>query len=118
VTTAYEIAPDLAPSPPRSAGRHGLRALPPRRELLAVERDWQWQLEGACREADPDLFFHPWGERDPRRSRREAAAKAVCDRCPVQQLCAEQALSTYEAYGVWGGLSEHDREEILGVRFD
>ena len=26
---------------------------------------WEWQLQGACREADPTLFFHPEGERGP-----------------------------------------------------
>ncbi len=98
--------------------RGGLRALPPRRELQAVEGEWSWQVDGACRTADPELFFHPWGERDPRRSRREAAAKAICASCPVRLQCADVALATYEAYGVWGGLSEHEREEILGVRFD
>jgi WhiB family redox-sensing transcriptional regulator len=103
---------------PLTRPRGGLRALPPRKELLAIEDEWSWQLDGACRAADPDLFFHPWGERDPRRSRREAAAKAVCAACPVRIQCAEVALATYEAYGVWGGLSEHEREEILGVRFD
>jgi WhiB family redox-sensing transcriptional regulator len=114
MSVAHEMPlPELVP-----AARRGLRALPPRRELQAVEGAWSWQLDAACREADPDLFFHPWGERDPRRSRREAAAKAVCARCPVQQTCADQALATYEAYGVWGGLSEHEREQILGVRFD
>ena len=38
---------------------------------------WEWQLLGACRKEDTDLFFHPEGERGPSRSNREAAAKAV-----------------------------------------
>jgi len=25
---------------------------------------WEWQYDGACRSADPDLFFHPEGERE------------------------------------------------------
>ena len=74
---------------------------------------WEWQLLGACRGKDTDLFFHPEGERGPRRSNREAAAKAVCATCPVMLLCREHALSAHEPYGVWGGLSEHEREAIL-----
>jgi WhiB family redox-sensing transcriptional regulator len=75
---------------------------------------WEWQLLGTCRGADSDLFFHPEGERGPRRSKREAAAKAICAVCPVVQLCREAALAAREPYGVWGGLSEHEREALIG----
>lgn len=74
--------------------------------------NWEWQLLGACRGEDTELFFHPEGERGPRRSGREAAAKAVCARCPVLDLCREHALSAREPYGVWGGLSETEREAV------
>ena len=73
---------------------------------------WDWQLRGACRGLDPSVFFHPEGERGPRRSNREAAAKAVCATCPVLLRCREAALAAREPYGVWGGLSENDREDI------
>ena len=48
---------------------------------------WEWQLHGACRGKDTELFFHPEGERGPRRANREAAAKAVCATCPVLLQC-------------------------------
>jgi WhiB family redox-sensing transcriptional regulator len=32
---------------------------------------------------------------------------------PVIALCRAHALASREPYGVWGGLSEHDREDIL-----
>ncbi len=73
---------------------------------------WEWQLSGACRSQDPSLFFHPEGERGPRRANREATAKAVCATCPVLLTCRAHALSVREPYGVWGGLSEHDREQL------
>jgi WhiB family transcriptional regulator, redox-sensing transcriptional regulator len=73
---------------------------------------WEWQQLGACRGEDTELFFHPEGERGPRRSNREAAAKAVCARCPVIALCRAHALASREPYGVWGGLSEHEREDV------
>jgi WhiB family redox-sensing transcriptional regulator len=75
---------------------------------------WEWQLRGACRGADSTLFFHPEGERGPARSARETAAKAVCARCPVVEECLRQALGTREPYGVWGGTTESEREEIIG----
>ena len=73
---------------------------------------WEWQFEGACRDADQDLFFHPEGERGPSRLSRELAAKSVCARCPVIAQCAAHALTVREPYGVWGGMSEDDRESI------
>ena len=73
---------------------------------------WDWQLSGACRGEDPDAFFHPEGERGPAREARERAAKAVCAACPVLTQCAAHALAVREPYGVWGGMSEDDREAI------
>ncbi len=74
---------------------------------------WEWQLSGACREADPALFFCPEGERGPTRRRRELAAKAVCLACPVIAQCRQHALSVQEPYGVWGGLTPEERAEGL-----
>jgi WhiB family redox-sensing transcriptional regulator len=73
---------------------------------------WDWQLQAACRGADPDLFFHPEAERGPSRRNRDAAAKAVCATCPVVAACIAHALAVREPYGVWGGLTEDEREEI------
>ena len=77
---------------------------------------WDWQLQGACREENPELFFHPEGERGPSRRNRESAAKAVCARCPVVTECAMHSLAVREPYGVWGGLSEDDREAVYLAR--
>ncbi|WP_369055758.1 MULTISPECIES: WhiB family transcriptional regulator [Kineococcus] len=76
---------------------------------------WEWQLDGSCREADPNLFFHPEGERGPARRNRDAAAQAVCAACPVIQQCKQHALKVREPYGVWGGLTEDDREAIYAA---
>ena len=70
-----------------------------------------WQLAAACRNADPDLFFPLDSERGPRRAAREAAAKAICQRCSVRGRCAAHALAAGESHGVWGGLSEAEREQ-------
>ena len=73
---------------------------------------WEWQLEGACRDADPRIFFHPEGERGPARRERDTAAKAVCASCPVLDECRRHALAVREPYGVWGGLTEDDRNAL------
>lgn len=77
---------------------------------------WEWQLQAACRGMDTEVFFHPDNERGPRRAAREAAAKAVCARCPVIRQCAEHALRVREPYGIWGGLSESERDDVLAGR--
>ena len=76
---------------------------------------YEWQFEGACREADPELFFSPESERGPRRRARERAAKTFCSRCPVVQQCLQHALKVKEPYGVWGGLTTGERTNP-GVR--
>ena len=73
---------------------------------------WDWQLDGACRTADPAIFFHPEGERGSERARRQAAARAVCERCVVRVECVSHALAVREPYGVWGGMSEEEREAL------
>jgi len=78
---------------------------------VASEREWQYQ--GACRDLPTEMFFHPDGERGPRRANREAAAKAVCATCPVIEACRKHALAVQEPYGIWGGLSEDDRLHII-----
>lgn len=75
---------------------------------------WDWQLRGACRGEDSSVFYHPLGERGAKRLEREARAKAICEVCPVIEECRRHALESAEAYGVWGGLSETERMEILG----
>lgn len=72
---------------------------------------WDWQLRGLCRGKDSSLFFHPEGERGAARSSREMAAKEICMNCPVQITCADHALKVREPYGVWGGMTEEEREE-------
>ena len=71
---------------------------------------WQWQFDGSCRRENPDVFFHPEGERGPARRSRDSAAKAVCMGCPVLQNCRDHALHVREPYGVWGAMTEYERD--------
>jgi WhiB family redox-sensing transcriptional regulator len=81
-----------------------------------VSEIWNWQLLGACRGLDVEIFYHPAGERRREKKSRINQAKQVCQQCPVINACADWALRTREPYGVWGGLSEDERADILGVR--
>ena len=86
----------------------------PQQPLAQVPLDskWHWQEFALCRSVDPLLFFHPQNERGSSRSRRDQSAKRVCASCPVRLECADYAIRAREPYGVWGGLSEDDREAI------
>ncbi|MQA12938.1 MAG: WhiB family transcriptional regulator [Pseudonocardiaceae bacterium] len=75
---------------------------------------WEWQLHAACVGLGSEVFFHPSGERGAQRSARAERAKAVCRSCPVIRECREHALAAREPYGVWGGLTEEERADVLG----
>jgi len=86
------------------------------RERRAALDEWEWQFFGVCRDADPNLFFHPENERGYARQRRANSAKRFCLNCPVREECLEHALTMREPFGVWGGLSEDERHALLEGR--
>lgn len=80
---------------------------------LPIMESYEWQYDGVCRKVNSDAFFSPDAERGMRRQCREDAAKALCARCPVIDRCRAHALAVQEPYGVWGGLSESERKDLL-----
>lgn len=64
-----------------------------------------WQDEAACRQVGTDLFFPASGD-------TSARAKAICKDCPVRVKCLEYALRTGQTYGVWGGLTTQERNQL------
>lgn len=76
-----------------------------------------WQDRGRCRDLDPDLFFPPVeSESSEQRQAREKTAKAVCSACPVRVECLKWALNHRERLGVWGGLTERERQVLASNR--
>jgi WhiB family redox-sensing transcriptional regulator len=78
--------------------------------LLAVEHP-DWMLDAECTRAKPELFYpEPAG-----RSVNEA--KAICARCTVTAECLAFALTHGELhFGVWGGLSAKERQQLVPSR--
>ena len=75
-----------------------------------------WQLRAACRGPESTLFFPPTAsERKEEREARETKAKSICKACSVQQACLDYALDIREPHGIWGGLNEHERRELLAA---
>jgi WhiB family redox-sensing transcriptional regulator len=86
------------------------------KNLDPVYDKWEWQFEGACRNVDPESFFLEYNERGLSKRKKEIAAVAICNTCPVIAQCREHALRVPEMYGVWGGLTEEQRYMILKRR--
>lgn len=104
-------SPTVTVLPERRSARNAAR-IPPIAQLRLG-----WQERAACQGSDARLFFGPEKERVRDREAREDAAKRVCATCPVLGECRNHALQTPELFGVWGGLTETDRETTFGRSF-
>ena len=83
--------------PPSSPTRPATRAARPRKAPGPYPGpDDQWQQQGACRTANPSLFYAPDNESNHQRRFRESAAKTVCSHCPVRVLCRAYAMKAGE----------------------
>jgi WhiB family redox-sensing transcriptional regulator len=76
-----------------------------------LDRPDRWSTDAACRETDPELFYP-----DPTDALTIAQAKTICAGCPVRQTCADDALTRREKHGIWGGLTESQRHNLLRAR--
>lgn len=67
----------------------------------------------ACTPADDVYFFGAEGESAAKRDWRERRAKGICRRCPVIAACRDYALGGGIRDGVWGGMGEAERANLL-----
>lgn len=100
-------SPLLPALPPAQSGRR--LAVPP---VTSRVRFLSWISRGACRQADPGLFF-PIGAVTGSGARRAEAAKAVCGPCAVRADCLSYALEAMPE-GIWGGTTEEERLAARG----
>lgn len=73
-----------------------------------------WWADAACRVEESGAFF-PQHRGRSMPLRQVLRAKAICARCPVQKRCLETALRQGESEGVWGGLTPHERQDLLAT---
>ena len=64
-----------------------------------------WADHANCRETDPELWFPPDGSAG-------RVAVTICRECPVRSECLEFALTTHQDFGVWGGLTNAERNQL------
>jgi WhiB family redox-sensing transcriptional regulator len=85
--------------------------------LAALRVDDDWQVRAACRGPQAVVFFPPpHFERKEERLERERRAKSICATCSVRRPCLEYALRIKEPHGIWGGLNEAERKQLLADR--
>jgi WhiB family redox-sensing transcriptional regulator len=68
-----------------------------------------WMGDALCAQTDPDGFF-------PEKGGNGRPAQKVCMSCGVREECLEYALANDQRWGVWGGLSEHERRKVRKQR--
>jgi WhiB family redox-sensing transcriptional regulator len=76
--------------------------------MIPIETTENWRAAGACRAADPDLFF-PISATGPA-EQQISRAKVICAGCEVRKECLEFAMSHDQVYGIWGGTTPEDRQ--------
>lgn len=73
-----------------------------------MSQDLSWFSEAMCR-GKSELFYEPSKkETSPERRKRERAAVAICNSCPVQKKCRQYGRDN-EELGIWGGETETER---------
>jgi WhiB family redox-sensing transcriptional regulator len=76
-----------------------------------------WQGRAACKGPQATVFFPPThAERKEEKLAREARAKAICKTCTVSGECLEYAIRIREPHGIWGGLNETERKQVMERR--
>lgn len=68
-----------------------------------------WRSEALCAQADPERWF-------PDKGGNPKPALAICAVCPVREQCLAHALANNETYGIWGGKTARQRQELAGRR--
>lgn len=63
-----------------------------------------WVLQAKCRGMEDAMF--PEGADQKR-------VRAVCQGCPVRTECLAEALDNRIEWGVWGGMTERERRQLL-----
>ncbi|MFD3608978.1 WhiB family transcriptional regulator [Streptomyces atroolivaceus] len=81
--------------------------IPRPNDHVTLPRPHHWSDDAACTGVETAAFF-PSGK-----GSGALHAKGLCMPCPVRSECLAHALTFREDYGVWGGMDEDERAELL-----
>jgi len=66
-----------------------------------------WREQAACKDEPTELFF-------PQRGEQIDEAREICRGCESLEPCRDYGLRHRDLLGVFGGLSERERQRIRG----
>lgn len=69
----------------------------------------EWMEDAICTQSDPEVFFPRMGAA---REVDERNAKTICESCAVKTKCLDYALENGEPFGIWGGVTAHERAKM------
>lgn len=78
-----------------------------------------WMNDGNCLNTDVDMTpdrLLVAGRRKNRTSPEALAAKNVCTGCPVSAKCLNYAFETDDRWGIYGGLTPLERDELTNPK--
>ena len=70
-----------------------------------------WREQAACAGMDLNLWFPT-----ETGSGNSLQARLICRSCPVREPCLEYAITNKEHHGIWGGMSEKQRQDLRRSR--
>ena len=76
--------------------------------MTAVHHD-DWTTRAKCRGMEDNLFPD---------AANQKRARLICSGCPVRFECLAEALDNQIEWGVWGGMTERERRQLLRQRSD
>lgn len=68
---------------------------------------YNWQEKAVCARVDPEIFFKGDVKIETENTRK---ANQSCGACAVRAACLKDAFSNDERWGVWGGMTTHERK--------
>jgi WhiB family transcriptional regulator, redox-sensing transcriptional regulator len=77
---------------------------------MTKRKDLMWRADAECYGEELVLFFPDTSEKEWQQKAR--TAKRICRSCGVRMQCLQFAVDT-KSTGIFGGLSERERKELL-----
>jgi len=76
---------------------------------VTAQHDGDWTMRAKCRGMEDGLFPEAADQK---------RARSICGGCPVRSECLAEALDNRIEWGVWGGMTERERRQLLRTRTD
>tara|TARA_X000000368_G_C22624696_1_gene533811 strand:- start:187 stop:501 length:315 start_codon:yes stop_codon:yes gene_type:complete len=76
------------------------------RTAMRPDQDFEtdWVSKAACAGVPTEVFFPGYNARE-----NTSEARNICKKCPVVKECLDYALEVPIDFGIWGGLTPHER---------